>query len=199
VIELLEGYARESDKGPEARLNLSMAVIVAIDTGLRVAEIRQLRWDEITFGGKPQIWVPKERAKSGRDRWVPLLPRTLTLLKRMHGTKKCQWVFPNDTNDGPRVNFDKALRHFAGSYPDKTGKRIIDGPVVMAGLKPFSWHDSSITVTERHYAVGSLHEAVETEESMTQEMTQDAMVLDPDAVKGNEFIGTASPDRTGDL
>ena len=184
VLLLLAEYVKASDKGPEARMMLMRAVIVAIDTGLRVSEIRQMEWKEVNFD-REQVYVPKERAKSGKDRWVPLLPRTLALLKKMHADKVGPWVFPKDAGErrvpGPRVNFDKALRHFAGTYivrregrPDETA----EGPAVKAGIEAFSWHDlrrtcgcrllqdrkismelvskwlghSSITVTERHYA-----------------------------------------------
>jgi integrase len=193
MLDLLVTYSEGSDKGPDARLTLLRAVIVAIDTGLRVCEIRQMEWKEISFDGN-HVYVPKERAKSGKDRWVPLLPRTLKLLQKMHANKTCAWVFPNDTNTGHRVNFDKALRHFAGRAIVRRKGEVtvhVDGPVIRAGLAPFSWHDlrrtcgcrllqgyklsmervskwlghSSISVTERHYAfltVDDLHEAVGT-------------------------------------
>src|SRR5262249_49662508 len=136
---------------PNARLRLMAAVMVGIDTGLRLAELRQMQWPEIQFAPRAQVWVPKERAKSKKNRWVPLLARSAKLLRSMYDSaleagggdakKMVKWVFPNDTNDGPRVNFDKALRQFAGSYPNKKRDRRIDGPVVEAGLTPFSWHD----------------------------------------------------------
>ena len=151
VLELLRQYAVDSDKGPDARLNLMAAVIVAIDTGLRLAELRQMQWSEIQFAPKAQVWVPKDRAKSRKDRWVPLLPRAAKLLwgtreKALAAAggdvkKMCRWVFPSDDNTGPRINLDKALRQFAGTYPDKKRKRLIDGPVLKDGMAPFSWHD----------------------------------------------------------
>ena len=192
LSDLLEAYVSSSDKGPEARMTLSRAVVIAIDTGLRVSEIRQMEWTEVNFE-REEVYVPKERAKSGKDRWVPLLPRTLALLKWMHPRATTPWVFPKDAPEGkkpgPRVNFDKTLRQF------------VDGVAAKAGIAAFSWHDlrrtcgcrllqgrglgwaprpakklsmervskwlghSSISVTERHYAfltVDDLHEAVGT-------------------------------------
>lgn len=64
---------------------------------------------------------------------------------------------------------------------------------------------SSIFVTERHYAfltVDNLHEAVGTAESELPEahqMTQSGRVFDPVTLQVLDFIGTASPARTGDL
>lgn len=187
VLVLAEDYAMASVKridARDARLTLRRAIIVAIDTGLRVAEIRHLKWAWVSFE-RQEVHIPKEIAKSGKDRWVPLLPRVLALLKEMKAEARCDWVFPNDTATGPRVNFDKALRQF------------VAGPVAASGIAPFGWHDlrrtcgcrllqvhklsmeevskwlghSSITVTERHYAfltVDSLHEAVGTKLNNTQ-------------------------------
>lgn len=202
VLDLLGAWVKASDKGPNARLTLARAVIIGIDTGLRVSEIKQMEWSEISLERR-EVYIPKERAKSGKDRWVPLLPRTQKLLATMMEEKgRTRWLFPKDAAEGrqpgPRVNFDKTLRQF------------VSGPVAEAGIPTFGWHDlrrtcgcrllqhyklsmervskwlghSSIVVTERHYAfltVDDLHEALlkhsEQELDMTQAVTQDTRLL----------------------
>lgn len=203
ILDLLAAWVKASDKGPDARLTLIRAVIVAIDTGLRVSEIRQMEWSEISFERK-EVYIPKERAKSGKDRWVPLLPRTLDLLATMREAKnRTRWVFPKEAAEGrqpgPRVNFDKALREFVTEV------------VAKAGIPKFSWHDlrrtcgcrllqnyklsmervskwlghSSISVTERHYAfltVDDLHEALsqrtEQEDNLAHSLAQTHRLID---------------------
>lgn len=177
VFALLDAYVAQDKRQAQGRLTLKCAVIVAIDTGLRLAELCQLRWTDINFE-RGQLHVRKEIAKSGKDRWVPLLPRAAGLLLGMLETgSKGHWVFPAMGGRGPRVNFDKTLRYF------------VNGPAKIAGIAPFSWHDmrrtcgcrllqehgfsmeqvskwlghASISVTERHYAfltVDNLHRAL---------------------------------------
>lgn len=185
IIALLDTYVAQDKRQEQGRLTLKRAVIVAIDTGLRLAELCNLRWTDINFASE-QFHVRKEIAKSGRARGIPLLPRVLALLKEMEENRTGPWVFPAVGGRGPRVNFDKTLRYF------------VEGPA-HASIEPFSWHDlrrtcgcrllqgnglgwmtrppkrltmddvrewlghASVTVTERHYAflnVDSLHRAL---------------------------------------
>ena len=194
VLSLLDAWIAAGSEDHKGRLTLKRAVIVAIDTGLRLAELCNMRWADINFE-RSNVHVRKEVAKSKEDRWVPLLPRVLALLRQMQEEKDGDWVFPALTG-GPRSNFDKSLRHFAGTAvirPKRKGSRpnrFVDGPVIKAGLEPFSWHDlrrtcgcrllqehglsmeqvskwlghKSVSVTERHYAfltVDNLHKALE--------------------------------------
>jgi len=177
VLGLIEVYITNSRRDSSGRLTLKRAIMVAIDTGLRLAELRQLRWTDIAFE-REQLHVRKEIAKSKKDRWIPIKWRTLSLLKEMQEQSDSRWVFPASGGLGPRVNFDKTLRYF------------VTGPAEAAGVAPFSWHDlrrtcgcrllqddglsmeqvskwlghASISVTERHYAfltVDNLHKALE--------------------------------------
>jgi integrase len=192
VLALLDTWIAAGSADHAGRLTLKRAVIIAIDTGLRLAELCNMRWPDISFE-RGNVRVRKEVAKSKKDRWVPLLPRSLALLKQMQEETASEWIFPALGGKGPRSNFDKALRHFAGTAIIRRQGRanqFAGGPVIKAGLDPFSWHDlrrtcgcrllqehglsmeevskwlghKSISVTERHYAfltVDNLHKALE--------------------------------------
>jgi integrase len=58
-------HEKEGERDYQARLTLIRAVIVAIDTGMRVSEICQMQWRKISFERK-EVHIPKERANRGR-------------------------------------------------------------------------------------------------------------------------------------
>jgi integrase/recombinase XerD len=176
ILGLFDPYIAASKHGNGGRLTLKRAVILAIDTGLRLDELCQLLWKDIAFDLE-QIHVRKEITKNKKDRWIPVKWRTLSMLKEMQEQSKSRWIFPALGGQGPRINFDKTLRYF------------VNGPCELAGIVPFGWHDlrrtcgcrllqddglsmeqvskwlghASISVTERHYAfltVDNLHRAL---------------------------------------
>lgn len=55
------------------------AIAIAIDTGLRAEELLRLTWDRVDLE-RSEVHIPKELAKSKRDRTVPLLPRARAIL-----------------------------------------------------------------------------------------------------------------------
>ena len=65
----------------QALPNAAFAIEFAIDTGLRKKEMLRLRTEDIDLRNR-RIFVRSEDAKSGKGRWVPLLPRSLEQLRR---------------------------------------------------------------------------------------------------------------------
>ena len=69
---------------PRARTQ-AHAIAFAIDTGLRAEEQWSLTWDRVDLK-KGEIVVPKEIAKSHKERRVPLLPRAAQILAQIPKT-----------------------------------------------------------------------------------------------------------------
>ena len=154
------------------------ALIFAIDTGLRKNEQFSLPWVDVDLRAR-ELLVRGQVAKNGKDRTVPLLPRTHQLLTRMWDERqlRCPYVFA--TAGGKRY-----------SPGSPTMWEALQGACKRAGItEHVEWHDlrrtcgcrllqdrgfsmevvskwlghSSIVVTERHYAFlgkADLHKAV---------------------------------------
>lgn len=58
------------------------ALVVAIDTGLRHEELLRLPWTDVDLE-RQEVFIPADRAKSHRERRVPLLPRSLQILQKL--------------------------------------------------------------------------------------------------------------------
>ncbi len=155
-----------------------------IDTGLRLSELKNLRWANVKLAlpnsdlipSRGQILVEKKRTKTkGASRKVPLLDRSYDFLKQAE--KKSLTVFATVDGYGYSRNsptiweaLQKAARK-AGIEDLTThdlrrtcGCRLLqDYKVSMEVVSKWLGH-SSVRVTERHYAfleVEQLHQAVE--------------------------------------
>ena len=150
------------------------ALIVAIDSGLRLDEQMRLEWQNMQMGRRPCI--REICGKGNKTRSVPLLPRVANVVASMPVSQGGRYLFGHE--DGRRRgDFSKALAEAC--------KR--------AGIENFTWHDlrrtcgcrllqdrnfsmvqvrdwlghSSVSVTEKHYAflrIEDLHAAVERSE-----------------------------------
>ncbi len=154
---------------------LAGQIAFAIDTGLRKSELWSLTWPQIQ-GGYKEVWIPAEKAKGGRERRVPLLPRSAQmsaqLPRHLRRGDEPDWVFRKANGE----RYGERRKAFLAA---------IEG----AGLKDLIWHDlrrtcgcrllqdhgmemkkvadwlghKSVTVTERSYAflsVENLHTAI---------------------------------------
>lgn len=164
------------------------AVTFAIDTGMRKEEQLALLWADVDLRAKEAL-VRAATSKNSRDRWVPLLPRTLELLKDMHRVRDTRSPYVFTTDEGARYSpgsptlweaLQKAVRRankaraVAGRQPIEhsewhdlrrtCGCRLLqDLRLSMEEVSLWLGH-SSIKVTERHYAFlgkAELHRAVE--------------------------------------
>lgn len=157
---------------PKARI----AIIVAIDTGLRKEEQFSLLWSDIDLA-KRELRVRAEVAKSSKTRVVPLLERTHRLLTEMRQAPVSPFVFT--TSEGKRystgspTNYEalqkacrrtKITEHVEWHDLRRTcGCRLLQShQLTMTEVSKWLGH-SSVVVTERHYAFISkeaLHDAV---------------------------------------
>lgn len=84
------------------------AIAFAIDTGLRSEEQWSLTWDRVDLK-RGEITIPKEIAKSHRERRVPLLPRSAQILAQLPKTDakgfpyKYVWVDAEGKRFGHRL------------------------------------------------------------------------------------------------
>lgn len=123
TVEQVEALARNADDEQDAALYR-----VAAYTGLRLGELRALRWRDVDFG-KQAIVVRRSytrgqegATKSGRIRSVPLssqAAKSLDGLSRRSGfTEPDDLVFPNET--GQPIDDSKLRRRFHASL-DRAG------------------------------------------------------------------------------
>jgi integrase len=142
------------------------AIIVAIDTGLRLEEQFSLTWPQVDQ--RRGMIMTTTRTKSGRARAVPLPERSAQILAQLprhnpRGRDKVASLYVFHHEDGSRFN---------------NMQKGLEGAARRAGLKDVQWHDlrrtaacrwlqrdglsmaavcvllghSSVTVTERSYA-----------------------------------------------
>ena len=158
-----------------ADYELAGQMAFAIDTGLRKSELWSLTWPQIQ-GGYKEVWIPAEKAKGGRERRVPLLPRSAQysaqLPRHLRRGAEPDWVFRKANGE----RYGERRKAFLSTLQD-------------AGINDLIWHDlrrtcgcrllqdhgleiekvrdwlghKSVTVTERSYAflsVENLHTAI---------------------------------------
>jgi integrase len=79
--------------------SLYPVVMIALNAGLRVSEIRGLRWEQVDFLGQA-LTVGKSKTAAGTDRIVPLPPRaadTLTHWRAQFSEAQAEhYVFPHE-------------------------------------------------------------------------------------------------------
>jgi integrase/recombinase XerD len=88
-------HKRETAKGhrdQHAWMILEAVVIFGIDTGLRAEEMLSLTWEKINLDAK-EVTVHWSVAKSSRTRVVPILPRSLDVLRKMPRSEHSKYVF----------------------------------------------------------------------------------------------------------
>ena len=98
------------------------AIMLMIETGLRVGEVLALRWRDVQLNrkrlnvrntvvrlaNKRQSFVQDSVKSESSRRTIPLTPEAINILERQYGRKKSEWVFTND--DGQRLSYE-ALRY----------------------------------------------------------------------------------------
>ena len=78
---------------------LYLAVMLALNTGMRYSEIRLLRWIQVDFAAKV-VTVGKSKTKTGTGRAIPLNSRILSVLEmwaaQFPGRQSAHFVFPSE-------------------------------------------------------------------------------------------------------
>ncbi len=155
----------EADVLAHAAAKVRSTIIFAIDTGLRKEEQFSLLWSDVDLEAR-EIHVRAEVTKNAKSRDVPLLDRSVTLLRQMRCAPTSTFVF--STHSGERyspsspTNYEslqKACHRAALSEHVEwhdlrrtCGCRLLqDHGLTMVEVSKWLGH-SSILVTERHYA-----------------------------------------------
>ncbi len=145
--------------------HLTPVVLLAMNTGLRRGELLSLTWADVDMGAK-MLTVRAERAKSGRQRHVPLNAEALDVLLRWHGQcADIPVVFqPNDVKTAWVKLLEKAkisdcrfhdLRHHFAS-------RLVTRGVDLNTVRELLGHsDLKMTLRYAHLAPDHLAAAVE--------------------------------------
>jgi integrase len=86
-------------------------VPVLLATAQRRGELAEMRWSEIDFDEK--VWViPAERAKNGKQHYVPLSDFALDMLNEVPRFLDCDYVFTT-TRHSPVSGFSKMVRRLS--------------------------------------------------------------------------------------
>lgn len=95
LLQSCEGYLR-------------VAVIVALNTGMRRGEVLGLRWSQVDF---ERDFIKAERTKSGKDRAIPMNSQVVNVLKehRAHEGHK-EFVFWNAMTQKPILDIKRSYK-----------------------------------------------------------------------------------------
>ena len=79
------------------------ALELLILTACRSGEVLLARWPE--FDLDAALWIiPAARIKRGKEHRVPLVSRTVEILRQLHETRESEWVFPGQKPGRPLSN-----------------------------------------------------------------------------------------------
>ncbi len=135
-------------------------IALAITTGMRLGEMRALRWDELDFD-KKTVWVrntPDHRTKSGRNRTLPLTDETAEIIRRL--PRSAPLVFHNPSgghwNNNVQRGFHRIVKRAGIGYCTMHDlRRTFISHLAMAGVnaavvKELAGH-ASIQTTQKYY------------------------------------------------
>lgn len=108
------------------------AVMLMIETGLRVGEVLALRWQDVQLtrkrinvrntvvrlANKKQSFVQDSVKSESSRRTIPLTPEAINILEEQYARRTSEWVFTND--DGERLSYE-ALRYQTRKACDEAG------------------------------------------------------------------------------
>jgi len=84
-------------------------IILAVDTGMRSGEIRDLRWSEIDLRNR-EIVLSGDRTKNRDYRLIPMTARVCDLLERTHASVPGEYVLTNPKTGKPYTSFKTGWR-----------------------------------------------------------------------------------------
>ena len=103
---------------------LRLIVLIAVTTGMRVAEIFGLRWSDVMYG--EGLLAVRAKLKGGKMRYVPMLPELAGELRRYPAAIGEHRIFP------PKQGATSGRQRVEGSFEDLLER---------AGIEDFRFHD----------------------------------------------------------
>jgi integrase len=117
-------YRKDSKEVNQTFYRLRMAVLLALTTGMRIAEVFGLKWGDLLFNDG--LIAVGAKLKGGKFRYVPLTPELAAELKRYPVVLGEDRIFPPEPGAiTPRQRVDESF------------ETVLD----MAGIKDFRFHD----------------------------------------------------------
>jgi integrase len=87
----------------------ALALEFCILTAARSSEVFGAKWKE--FDPKTKIWViPADRMKAGKEHRIPLSPRAMSILKKLHSAKSSEFVFEGGKQGYPLSTMAMAMQ-----------------------------------------------------------------------------------------
>ena len=117
-------YCKGTKKINKTFYRLRVIVLIAVTTGMRVAEIFGLRWSDVMYG--EGLLAVRAKLKGGKMRYVPMLPELAGELRRFPLVINEDQIFP------PKPGATSGRQRVEGSFEDLLKR---------AGIKDFRFHD----------------------------------------------------------
>jgi integrase len=103
---------------------IGLIVLIAVTTGMRVAEVFGLRWSDVMYG--EGLLAVRAKLKGGKMRYVPMLPELAGELRRYPAVIGEDRIFP------PKQGAVSGRQRVEGSFEDLLER---------AGIEDFRFHD----------------------------------------------------------
>lgn len=128
----------------ELPAHLKDKVVFALSTGLRDANVRELRWDEVDLPNKT-VTIDGSKMKAGKTLSIPLNDTAYEVLRKrsLAKNKDDTWVFA-----------------YGGRPVYRSGTRAFRKALQRAGIEDFRWHDLRHTWASWHIQKGTHTAAV---------------------------------------
>lgn len=128
----------------ELPLHLKDKVVFALATGLRDANIRELRWDEVDLPNR-MVTISGSKMKNGKPLSIPLNDTAYDVLAKRNkaADRDTEWVFA-----------------YEGKPVFRSGTKAFRKALKRAGIENFRWHDLRHTWASWHIQRGTHTAAV---------------------------------------
>jgi len=132
--------------------SLYPAVMLALNTGMRYGEIRQLQWGQVNFVGKSLV-VGKSKTENGRGRTIPLNARLLKVVvmwaANFPDREPDHYVFPAEKYGAATDKFERCVYDTDVTTPINDWKEAWEGAKKRAGALECRFHDLRHTACTR--------------------------------------------------
>jgi len=117
-------YRQGSSAINQTFYRLRLIVLIALTTGMRIAEIFALKWSDVLY--REGLIAVRSKLKGGKIRYVPMTPELATEIQRFPAVIGEDRIFP------PKLGAKGERQRVEGSF-----ETVLD----MAGIRDFRFHD----------------------------------------------------------